>query len=187
MILLNQRIYFKVHLKDSAMLATGTLSANRSYAYLPSCDRSQPWDGVLTIIQDKGSRIRRTVTDRYGIEEQPCMAFPGRVFLICKEHHAGDLDTAFGRKSAERCGEVYQCSIGTHVQLCTCVGFVAGRRPCKHLATLAACIEHGAFPDPIGFDPRESGDLGELYDAQASDPLNEANAPVPFTVGEFEF
>jgi hypothetical protein len=167
------------------MLATGTLAANRSYAFLPSCDRSQPWDGVLTIIQDTGTRVRRTVTDRYGIEEQPSGSFPGRVFLICKEHHAGDLDTVNGRKSAERCGEVYQCRVSEFEQVvshCSCPGFVAGRglRPCKHVLTLQACIEHGAFPDPIGFDPREQGDLGEQYDAQASDPLNEANAPYPF-------
>jgi hypothetical protein len=153
------------------MLVTGALDATRTYAYVPRSDPSQPWDGVLTLVEETGVRVRRTITDRYGLEEQPCDSFPGRVFLLCKEDRAGDLDTAAGRAAAERCGEVYPCSVGRHVGLCTCPGFAAGHRTCKHLAVIAACLEHGAFPDALSDgvrdegDPREQGDPGEFTDA----------------------
>ena len=138
-------------------LAAGDLGGGLSYEYAPAPDRGQPWDGVLTIARASGTRTPRTVTDRYGIEEQPPEGFPGRVFLLCKETHAGDLATAAGRRSAERCGEVYRCSIGQHVLACTCPGSVAGGRVCKHLLALAGCVGHGAFPDPLTAGRRAGG------------------------------
>ncbi len=138
------------------MLATGTIDARRSYAYLPSCDHSQAWDGVLTLTADTGVRTPRTVTDRYGVEEQPADGFPGRVFLICKEAHAGDLDTAAGRKALERCGEVYEVRIpvAASPSFCTCLGHRSAGR-CKHIEGLLMLLVDGVeIGDPVQAQPR---------------------------------
>ncbi len=133
------------------MFATGTFAENRSFVWMPAfASDANGWDGTLTMSQETGVRIRRTITDRYSVEEQRPGGFPGRVFLVCKERHAGDLDTVAGRKSAERLGEVYQCSIGHSAagpRYCTCTGFVTRTAPivCKHIRTLSAAIEQGAI------------------------------------------
>ena len=126
------------------MLATGTITSRQSYAYLPRCDRSQPWDGVLTLTSDTGVRVKRTVTDRYGVEEEDAGRFDGRVFLICKEEHAGDLDTVAGRRALERCGEVYEVHIPAddRASHCTCLGHRSAGH-CKHIEGLAMLLADG--------------------------------------------
>lgn len=141
------------------MVSTGPLRPNstsdrRSYVYLPSYNSEDLHDGKVTINEDTGVRVCRTVSRSYLIQEQSPLG-PYRVFMIVKDDDAGRRDLAAGRSGENRIGEVYECRIpvfpGT-LPTCTCKAGQVKRSQCLHQESLSELVATGNLPDP-----RESG------------------------------
>jgi len=141
------------------MVSTGPLrptsaSDRRSYVYLPSHNAEDLHNGKITINEDTGTRVCRTVSRSYLIQEQSPLG-PYRVFLVVKDDDAGRADLAAGKAGANRIGEVYECRIpvfpGT-LPTCTCKAGQVKRSTCLHMDSLSELVASGNLPDP-----RESG------------------------------
>lgn len=139
------------------------------FAYVASNDPTALADGTLTVTEHTGKRVRRTVSSRYSVQFAP-PAGGGRVFLLVLEARTGDLDTAAGRAGAARVGEVYECRVGVRNPSCTCPGFAAGGRTCKHMVALDALVESGDLADPMAGDDREWDDFRESCEAASEPP-----------------
>lgn len=140
-------------LVSNALPATATRTA-WSFAYLPNVDPAAAGDGTLTVVEEQGKRVKRTVVSRYTVEEQPARGC--RCFLVCVAGRSGDEDTAAGRAALARVGEVYRTAVGPRPS-CTCPGFAAGGRPCKHVIALTELVAVGDLPSPL-CDPADFAD-----------------------------
>ena len=143
-------------LVSAALHATATRT-DWSFAYVASCDPTAMADGRLVISEETGTVKRRTVTSTYGVQEQPCRG--GRSFLLVKDGHAGNLDTAAGRTAAVRCGDVYAVTVAGSRVSCTCPGAVAGGRRCKHGYAVAALVATGDIPSPFENADADTGNV----------------------------
>jgi len=138
----------------NSLPATATRS-NWSFAYLSNTDTAAEGDGTLTIVEEQGVRVKRTIASTYRIEEQPARGC--RCFLVCFTGRTGDGDTAAGRSALARLGEVYRTVVGGPRPSCTCPGFAAGGRQCKHMIALGSLVATGDLPSPL-CDPADFGD-----------------------------
>ena len=137
------------------MIASNTLAnrsntTGRSYSYVQCFDPSELQDGVLTVTEDTGKRIKRTVSRGYLVSEQRPEG-PFRVFLLVKDSDAGRADLAAGRAGAARVGDVYECRVASNVTKCNCFAGATGK-VCLHAEAMADLVANGSIPDP-----RESG------------------------------
>jgi hypothetical protein len=124
------------------MAATQTLNC----AYIPNIDPAELHDGILSVSEVTGVRVRRTVTREYLVQEQYGIG-GDRVFLVAKNSDQGREDLAAGRAGISRIGEVYECRIPfVGEPSCTCAGGrVHGH--CVHASGLSSVIEAGQLPD----------------------------------------
>lgn len=143
------------------MLVSNSLPATKtrtdwSFAYLPSADPAAVADGSLTITEHTGKRVRRTISSRYAVQEQPARGC--RCFLLVLEGRFGDADTATGRAAAKNVGTVYETRLFPSGRFaCTCPGFAAGGRACKHGIALRELVAVGDLPDPLANADADSG------------------------------
>lgn len=144
---------------------------NWRYEFEKEADPMAMVDGTLTVIEETGKRVRRTVTSTYGVQFQPPINGCKR-FLVCKQGHAGNLDTAAGIAAAVRVGEVYEVFVpecGRRPAACSCLGY-ARHRTCKHAVALAELVATGELIDPVAQAEREWDDFREAIESIPEDP-----------------
>ena len=135
-------------LVTNALPATAT-RADWSFAFVRSCDPAALSDGTLTVTENTGKRVKRTVTTTYAVQETPCRS--GRSFLLVKEGHAGNADLKAGRDGISRVGEVYAVTLIGGRATCTCKAGSTGRA-CKHAIALRWLVETADLPSPLAGD-----------------------------------
>ena len=142
-------------LVSNALPVTATRS-DWTFTYLPSADASALSDGSLTVTEHHGKRVRRSISCRYGVQEQPARGC--RCFLLVLETRTGDEDTAAGREALTRAGEVYECRLFPSGRFaCTCKAGRTGKE-CKHGLALRSLVATADIPSPLCDGAADHGD-----------------------------
>lgn len=153
------------------MLVSNTLPTTKtredwSFAYLPSADPSALADGSLTVTEHSGKRVRRSISCRYAVSEQPARGC--RCFLLVLESRTGDEETAAGREAATRIGEVYETRLFTSGRFaCSCKAGQTGRE-CKHGLALRSLVATAELPSPLLNGDADYGDTERQCPGQNS-------------------
>lgn len=109
----------------------------------------------VTTLEFAGRSVTRRIVSRYLCEPVvPEARLATVAFLVGKTHHTGDLDTAKGRESAKRVGEVYRCEVGPKFHRCTCVGGGTelarpDSAPCVHVLFIRGMVEEGELGEDM--------------------------------------
>ena len=130
-------------------LPNGLSTRDRAYALIPV----GPNDAKLHITEKNGCKIVQDVVRVYAVEEQYAMGWMGRIFLLAKISHDGDIQTVKGAKGVLRTGEVYECRVdetGNGLHSCTCIAGQTsrGRKPNSRLASVP-CVHLEAMVDLV--------------------------------------